>query len=90
MAQQYFVKDPNAVLDYKIDWTTWLSTDTIATATWTVPAGITQASATNTTTAATIWLSGGTAGTTYEVVCRVVTSGGRTDDRTIGIRVEDK
>ncbi len=90
MAQQDFVKDPNAVLDYKVDWATWLSTDTIATVAWTVPTGITQTSTSNTTTTATIWLSGGTAGTTYEIVCRITTAGGRTDDRTIGIRVEEQ
>lgn len=90
MAQKYFVKDPSAVLDYKVDWATWLSTDTIATVAWTVPTGITQTSTSNTTTTATIWLSGGTAGTTYEIVCRITTAGGRTDDRTIGIRVEDQ
>jgi len=90
MAQQYFTKDPNATLDYKIDWTTWLSTDTISSAAWTVPTGLTQVSVSNTTTAATIWLSGGTAGTVYEVVCRITTASGRIDDRTIGIEVEER
>lgn len=90
MPQQYFVKDPNAVLDYQINWATWLGSDTIASVTWTVSTGITKDSQSNTTTTATIWLSGGTAGTTYECVCRIVTAGGRTDDRTIGIRVEEQ
>jgi len=90
MAQQYFTKDPNATLDYKIDWSTWLSTDTISSAAWTVPTGLTQVSVSNTTTAATIWLSGGTAGTAYEVICRITTATGRIDDRTIGIEVEER
>lgn len=83
---QVFAKDPDAVLDYMIDWSDWLgATDTIASATWTVPDGLTEDSSTETTTTATIWLSGGTAGASYALVCRVVTTEGRTDDRTITI-----
>lgn len=78
-------KDPNATLDYRINWAEWLDTDTIATVAWTVPAGLTQTAATNTTTSATIWLSGGTVGTRYAVACRITTTAGRIDDRTIRI-----
>jgi len=90
MVQKYFVKDPSAVLDYRIDWSTWLGADTISIVTWSVPTGITKVSSSNDSTSATIWLSGGTAGTIYEVTCRIVTAGGRTDDRTIGITIEDQ
>lgn len=90
MAQAWFTKDPNAILDYKIDWATWLGVDTIATVAWTVPTGITKDSQSNTTTTATIWLSGGTALATYELVCRITTAAGRQDDRTIGIRMEQR
>lgn len=85
-----FTKDPSAVLDYQVDWSTWLDGDTITTSAWVVPAGITETTSTNTATTATIWLSGGTAGERYRVTNRIVTAGGRTDDRTITIRVEDK
>jgi hypothetical protein len=85
-----FVKDPNSVLDYQIDWSTWLASDTIATSTWTAPTGITIASSSNTTTAATVWLSGGTAGVWYSLVNRIVTAGARTEDRTIQVRVEER
>jgi hypothetical protein len=87
---QSFTKDPNAVLDYQIDWSTWLGTDTISSATWTVATGLTKTTDSKTTTTTTVWLSGGTAGTTYSVACRIVTAGGRTDDRTVQIKVEDK
>lgn len=86
MAQTFF-KDPNAVLDYTIDWSTWLGSDTISSSDWVVDSGITENSASNTTTAATIWLSGGTAGTAYAVTNRIVTAGGRTEDRTLTIVV---
>jgi hypothetical protein len=42
---------------------------------------------TNTTTSATIWLSGGTPGRVYPVRCRVTTAGGGIDDRTFTIEV---
>ena len=91
-SNRYFIKDPNAVLEYQIDWSSWLGADTIVTSTWTVPTGITKDSSTNTTTTATIWLSGGTAGTRYELTNRIVTSNtpARTNDQTIIIIIENK
>lgn len=84
-----FVKDPEAVLDYQVDWTNWLQTgETISTSTWTVPSPLTQPTlASNTTTKATVWLGGGTDGATYRVTNRVVTNGGRTNDRSLTIVV---
>lgn len=82
-------KDPDAVLDYVIDWETYLDGDTIATSEWEVDDGITKDSDTNDTTTATIWLSGGTAGEDYEVTNRITTAGGRTDDRTIKIKIKE-
>jgi len=85
-----FVKDPQAILDYSVDWTDWLETDTISGVAWTVPTGITQTAVSNTTKIATIWLSGGTAGVSYDITCRITTNGGRTDERSISIMVRDK
>ena len=87
---QTFVKDPDATLDYIIDWSEWLDTDTISTSTWTVPTGLTNVSDSNTTTTATIWLSGGTAGQRYTVSNRIVTAAGRTEDRSITIKVRQR
>lgn len=85
-----FIHDPQAVLDYKLDWSDWLGADTIASATWTVPSGLTQTAASNTTTTATVWLSEGTAGNSYSVVSTIVTADGRTDERTIILRVQHR
>lgn len=85
-----FLKDPNAILDYQVDWSPWLGVDTITTSDWIVPTGITKQSETNTATTATIWLSGGTAGTKYQLTNRITTAGGRTDDRTITISVKER
>ena len=82
-------KDPDAVKDYRLDLTTWLADDTISSASWTVPSGIVEDSSTNTTTTATIWLSGGTAGQEYDLVCQVVTTGGRTEDFTVTVPVRE-
>lgn len=80
-------KDPNAVEDYVLDWSSQLGADTIASSTWTVPTGITQASVTNTPATTTIWLSGGALGQDYELLNRITTAGGRTFDGVLFVRV---
>ena len=85
-----FTKDPNAVLDYSIDWAKWLAGDEIATSDWTVPAGLTKVSDTKTTTKTTAWLSGGAAAQSYTVTNRITTTGGRTEDRSFTLKVEER
>jgi hypothetical protein len=84
-------KDPHATLDYTVDWSDWLAAgETLASVTWTVPAGLTQADAAQTATQAQIWLTGGTAGASYTVACRVTTSAGRIDERSMLIAVAER
>ena len=85
-----FRKDPSAILDYSIDWSLWLNGDTIATSSWTVPTGLTKVSDTKNDSSTTVWLSGGTLGQTYTVTNRITTANGRTDERSIIIKVEDR
>lgn len=85
-----FSKDPAAVLDYTVDWSAWLGTDTISASTWTVPTGITKVTDNYTPTTATAWFSGGTLGKSYAIVHRVTTLGGRTDERTITLFLENR
>ena len=89
---QTFRKDPHAVLDYVIDWgENYLgSGETISSATWKVDTGITEDSNSKTDTTTTIWLSGGTAGESYSIACKIVTSESRTDERTFTVRVENR
>lgn len=87
---QRYDKDPSAVLDYAINWEMWLDGDTISTSTWTAEDGITIDSSSNSTTLTTVWLSGGTANTTYTVTNRIVTAAGRTDERSLYIRVKQR
>lgn len=84
------VKRSAAVLEYLEDWTDWLeSGDTISSSTWSAQTGITVDSESETTTAATVWLSGGTHLNTYAVKNTITTAGGRTDTRKLYIRVID-
>jgi hypothetical protein len=85
------LKDPSAVLDYVFDWTEWLATgETIANYTITPDTGITVDSSTEDDGKVTVWLSGGTAGINYKVACLITTAAGRTDERTIWIKVVDR
>jgi hypothetical protein len=67
-------KTPDEVLEYGWTWSDWLSSETIATSTWTASSGITIDSDSNTTTGTVVWLSGGNLGRTYTVVNKIVTS----------------
>ncbi len=87
-----FTKDPDAVLDYSVDWSAWLAGDQIDTSTWLLEDGalLEVVSDAKTMAKTTVWLRGGQKGTTYLVTNRIVTMGGRTDDRTITVKVEDR
>jgi len=106
MAQSEWVKDPDAVLDYKFDWkastngtgsSDWLATgETLASHTITItpvtasPLTADSSALSDTNTSVTVWLSGGLAGTEYGVACEVVTSAARTDERTMMIKCEER
>lgn len=95
-----FIKDPNSILDYTLDYADvdegpWLDRDNneeISTSTWIVPDGITKVTDSKTATTTTIWLSGGTDRVFYEVVNRIVTDSvpARTVDRTLTIWVKER
>ena len=42
MALEWDFKDPDEVLDYRVDWSARLDGDTIASSTWEVLAGLTK------------------------------------------------
>jgi hypothetical protein len=84
-------KDPDAKLNYTVDFTHWLGTgETISSVVWVVEDGITKSSspaASNTTTTATVYLEGGTLGQDYTVTCRITTSAGAIQDRSFTVLV---
>jgi len=85
-----FKKTPEAVLDYKHDWSDWLDTgEGITSSTWQVESGLTKDSDTNDTDSATIWLSGGSIGRNYRVTNTIVTDAAtpRTESRSFFVNV---
>ena len=80
-----YKKDPNATLDYSFDWGPYLTplADTITLVEWVLSTGLTKVSQSNTTTTATVFVSGGVLDETETLTCRITTAGGRIDDRTI-------
>ena len=89
-ANSQYLKDPDAVLDYEFDWSVWLAAgETIASKTVTVT-GVTLDSSPNDDTSVIAWVSGGTAGAVARVACRITTSAGRTDERSIRLRIIER
>lgn len=83
-----FVKDPDSVLDYGLDWSSWLADgEIISTSSWTAESGITVDSDSKDSSSTTVWLSGGTDGESYLVTNTITTSGFRTVERSIRIMV---
>lgn len=87
-------------LDYSIDWSEILAADSDVadSATWAIEKGTpTLGNGSNGAPApsladsvASVWLVGGTVGDEYHLQCTLVTSGGRTHERSLKIFVADK
>lgn len=91
MPENLFEKDPNATLDYVWDWTDWLEVgETIQSFALTIPLGLTLVSSSNTTTTVSAWVSGGTVLIGYALICRITTTDGRVDDRTLYIACHER
>lgn len=85
------IKDPEAVLDYSIDWSEWLvDGDALSDSDWSAEDGITIDNDTLVGNITTVWLSGGSVNKSYRVVCHITTTGGREDDRSIFVKMAEK
>jgi hypothetical protein len=89
----YLLKDPEAVLDYAVDWgAQYLAGDAIAQSAWSVlpdeAGGVELVGETFDASIATVKAGGGRAGQLYRLINRVVLASGRTDSRSIVLRVE--
>lgn len=87
------LKDPDAVLDYMIDWgAEYLGDDQIAESGWSVAPdeadGLSISASSFDGTTATVTVGGGEAGKLYRLVNRVTLGSGRVDDRSLTVRVE--
>lgn len=87
-----FIKDKDAVLDFGLDWTTWLEDDEMLNSSqWLVPNGLTKVADEFDEIGHTlVWISGGAPGITYKLTNKIQTNKGRTDDRSMFIRVIDR
>jgi hypothetical protein len=93
------VKDPDEFLDYTIDWSARLLTDTIVNSEWFVPTdffglspdlelvGSDDTFGTQTTT---IWFAGGVSGHKYDILNRITTAAGRIMDQTVKLPCKTK
>jgi hypothetical protein len=78
-------------VDHTLDWSRELKVgQSIVSALWTVPAGLTGSNEGFTGTLATKRLTGGTAGTIYDVACRVTLNDGTVIERWIAIDVRTR
>lgn len=90
-----FLKDPDSTVDYQVDWSDYLAedspADTISTSTWFISPstspGLTSSNESKTDSTTTAFFSGGIRKTVYRATNRIVTTGGRTEDRSVVIRV---
>lgn len=87
-----FVHDPEAYLDYSVDWSSWLAEgETITDVVWNIlddtVDGDTETEADG---VATIWLTGGTVNRQAKVECKITTNIGRIDERTIRLTVRER
>lgn len=87
----FIEKDPFAQLDYSLDFSNYLPTgDTINTVSVSADSGITVVSTSNTDTVATAIISGGTAGSIYNVEFRITTANALSDSRNFRIKVLER
>lgn len=87
-----YYKDPDASKDYGWDWgTDYLQGDTIADSEWFADsADLTLQDDTFDDTTTTVWIAEGILGATYLVTNRITTDGGRIDDRSFRIKINQQ
>jgi len=105
MSYKWPDKDPDEIVDFSIDWSRFLDTDTISSVDWFIDAadgtktqvtnadivnGLQFVSGTNTQTVSTIRVSLGTTNTRYNITCRITTATGLRYERSVFLRIREK
>jgi len=98
-------KDPDEILDYSVDWSRFLDTDSIESVAWFIKAadgtktsvssgatvdGLTLFQQNNTSTVATARFGAGTANKTYKVICAVTYNTSLVSERTIQLPIKER
>jgi len=105
MSYKWPDKDKDEILDYNIDWSRFLNSDTISGVSYfidnaagvktavsaaSVVNGLQMVQKTNTNTVSTIRLSLGTNNIRYKVTCQITTAQGLQYERSVFVRVKEK
>ncbi|MFZ4111473.1 MAG: hypothetical protein ACOYKQ_13510 [Polymorphobacter sp.] len=90
-----FLKDPTAMIDFAIDWSANVPADrTLVESTWAVMPGgsesVVVTASVREALRSVATLGGGQQGQLYHVTNRVIFSDGRSDERTLVLRVENQ
>lgn len=86
-----FIKNPLTTFDYVFDFSSQMETgETISTATLTVPAGLTEVNSITGQQVVAVWLSGGTEGERYDVICTATSDQARVYSETIEIIMQNE
>lgn len=91
-----FSKDVDSTTDYSVDWSTWLTaSETISSLTWSVSpsenaSDIELSNQSITGSLCGVHVSGGQRGYRYLLTCRIVTDAGRSDDRSLTLRITER
>ena len=91
--EEVYLKDPDAVLDFAIDWaTSWLATsEAVSTYSVTVDSTLLTISTHGESSGVvTAWLSGGTVNQDYTVSIKIVTDASRTDERSFRVLIRER
>jgi hypothetical protein len=104
MALKWPNKDPDEQLDYSVDWSRYLGSNTISSVVWkiddadnvkqtwsalSIVDGIQHVSNSNSDTVATIQVGLGTANKTYDIYCQITTSTGVVTERKIRLKIRE-
>jgi len=85
--------DPQARIDYPVNWTEWLETDTITASVWaSSDPNLILENGTFTTTSTLIWAkftSPPEPGTVYLAINHITTAAGREEDQTVKLKVKE-
>lgn len=86
-----FIHDPQSTLDYAQDWSRWLSADEHITSHLVTATGTAELlQSTEAAGIVTVWVAGGTPGTTSTVTIHIVTNQGRQDDRSMRLQIRNR
>lgn len=84
-----YTQDPDAILDYLVNWSDWLdSGDTITSALAFCDSGLDILAQSFSASGHTVWLSSGSVGQEYLITSRIWTTFGRKNDQSFTLRVQ--